>query len=69
MSKRARHHVVLAVTVVLGAALGLLSRIGDWSDVEAYAATAGLIVVIVLVGLPWLEFAPDGAFRRRSSPR
>jgi hypothetical protein len=69
MSKRARHYVVLALTVVLGVALGLLARAGTWSDVEAYAATAGLIVVIGLVGLPWLEFAPDGAFRRRSPSR
>jgi hypothetical protein len=69
MSKRARHYLVLAVTVALSAALGLLSRVGNWSDVEAYVATAGLIVVIGAVGLPWREFAPDGAFRRRSPPR
>jgi hypothetical protein len=69
MSKRARHYLVLAVTVVLSAALGLLARIGEWSDVKTYAATAGLIVVIGLVGLPWREFAPDGAFRRRSPSR
>ena len=69
MSKRARHYVVLAVTVVLAVALGLLARAGGWGDLEAYAATAGLIVVIVLVGLPWLESAPDGAFRRHGPPR
>jgi hypothetical protein len=69
MNKRARHYVILAVTVVLGATVGLLARFGDWSDVEVYAATAGLIVVIGAVGLPWREFAPDGAFRRHAPPR
>jgi len=69
MSKRARNYVVLAVTVVLGAAVGLLARSGDWSDFKTYAATAGLIVVIGAVGLPWLESAPDGAWRRHAPPR
>jgi hypothetical protein len=69
MSKRARNYVVLAVTVVLGAALGLLARTGGWADGETYAATAGLIVVIGAVGLPWLESAPDGVWRRHSPPR
>ena len=33
---------------------------GAWSDPEYYGAFAGLIVAVVIVGLPWLEFAPDG---------
>jgi hypothetical protein len=67
MSKRARHYVVMVATVCL--ALGL-SRLGrEWSDVGFYAAVAGLVVVIGLAGNFWIEFAPDGAFRRQSPSR
>jgi hypothetical protein len=69
MSKRARHYVILALTVLLGVGLGLVARAGGWSDVQHYAAAAGLLAVIVFVGMPWREFAPDGAFRRRSPSR
>ena len=64
---RSRRYVLVAVTVTLGVVLGELG--GAWSDVEFYAASAGLVVAIVVVGLTWLEFAPDGAFRRHSPPR
>jgi hypothetical protein len=60
MSTRARKYVVLVATVLL--ALGLTRFGRDWSDVEFYAAAAGLIVAIVTVGNFWIEFAPDGAF-------
>jgi hypothetical protein len=61
MSNRTRHYVLLAVTVVLGAVYARAA--GDWTDVQFYGGAAGLIALIVLVGLPWTEFAPDGAFR------
>jgi hypothetical protein len=67
MTMRARRYVLLVVTVLLGVALGEVGA--GWSDVEYYAAAAGLLSAIVLVGLPWLEFAPDGAFRRREPSR
>jgi hypothetical protein len=63
MSRKRREYVVLVIALLAGVAYGLLSL--DWSDVAFYGGEAGLIVLIVLAGLPWMEFAPDGAFRRR----
>ena len=63
MRKKTREYVVLMVTVLVASAYALLA--GGWSDVAFYGGGAGLIAVIVLVGLPWMELAPDGAFRRR----
>ena len=63
MTMRARKYVLLAITVVVGVVYGQLA--GHWSDLEYYGGAAGLLVVICLVGLPWMEFASDGAFRRR----
>jgi hypothetical protein len=37
----------------------------DWNDAAYYGGVAGIVVAGVLVGLPWMEFARDGAFRRR----
>ncbi len=63
MELRTRKYVALAVTVLLA---GVYGRIAEgWGDLQYYAGAAGLLVVIVLVALPWMEFAPDGAFRRR----
>ena len=67
MTMRSRRYVLVAVTVTLGVVLGELG--GAWGDVEYYAAFAGLVAAIVVFGLTWLEFAPDGAFRRHSPPR
>ena len=67
MTKRSRRYALIAVTVTLGVVLGELGR--AWSEIAYYAAFAGLVAAIVLIGLPWLEFAPDGAFRRRTTPR
>jgi hypothetical protein len=63
MSRRARHYVVTGATVVLAIVYARLA--GAWSDAEYYGGAAGLIVLVGAFGLPWLEFAPDGAFRRR----
>jgi hypothetical protein len=63
MSKRVRNYVVALVSAVLGFAYGKLSS--DWSGVELFGGLATVVAVIVLVGLPWLEMAPDGAFRRK----
>jgi hypothetical protein len=65
MRKRGRHYVVSAITVLLALALSRIAHATGWSDAELYAAAAALIVVICLVGTSWVEFAPDGAFRRR----
>jgi hypothetical protein len=63
MSMRARKYVVAAVAVLVGAVYGQVA--GDWSRLELYAGQAVLIVLICGIGLPWMEYAPDGAFRRR----
>jgi hypothetical protein len=63
VSKRARFYVVLAVIVPIALAYSRLSS--DWGSVAFFAGLAGLITVIGLVGNSWIEFAPDGAFRRR----
>ena len=63
MSKRARNYVMLVVAVIAGLAYGRISR--DWSPVAFSGGLAGVVVLVGGIGLPWLEFAPDGAFRRR----
>ena len=41
------------------------SRIAhDWTYAGFLAGEAAVIVVIGGIGLPWQEFAPDGAFRQ-----
>jgi hypothetical protein len=63
MRKKTREYVVLVITVLAAVAYSLLA--GEWADAAFYGGGAGLIAVIVLAGLPWIEFAPDGAWRRR----
>ena len=53
----------MAAALLLGGALGVVSR--DWSDVQFLAACASLVAVVVLLGIPWIEFARDGNLRRR----
>jgi hypothetical protein len=65
MIKRRRHRVVTVLTVLLAYALTEVAHAGGWSDAELYGAAAALIVLVGAVGLPWLEYAPDGAFQRR----
>jgi hypothetical protein len=36
----------------------------DWSFGTFYAGLAGVVVLVVGIGLPWIEFAPDGDLRR-----
>jgi uncharacterized membrane protein YagU involved in acid resistance len=62
MKLRTRKYVALAVAVLVAAVYTLL--VDGWSDLQFYSGAAGLLVVILLVALPWMEFAPDGAFRR-----
>ena len=63
MKLRTRKYVSFAVTVLVAAVYSRLAA--GWDDLAYYAGAAGLLVVIGLVALPWMEFAPDGAFRRR----
>jgi hypothetical protein len=30
-----------------------------------YGGAAGVLMVVLVVGLPWLEYAPDGAFHKQ----
>jgi hypothetical protein len=63
MTLRTRKCVVLAITVLVGVVYGQLA--GSWNDTGYYGGAAGLLVLICVIGLPWLELAPDGAWRRR----
>lgn len=65
MSVRARTYVAMAYTIVLAFCYSRLSS--DWSFAGFYAGMAGLITVIGLVALPWIDLAPDGALRRRAT--
>jgi hypothetical protein len=56
---------MLIVALVAGFVYGLISR--DWSGVSLYAGAAGVALLVGGIGLPWQEFAPDGAFRRGPS--
>ena len=60
---KTRKYVMLVIALLAGVAYGRLSL--GWSDLEFYGGGAALIVLICGIGLPWMEFAPDGAFRRR----
>ena len=62
MNKRTRNYVMLVVALVAGLVYGWISR--GWSDVAFSGGLAGVVAVVGAVGLPWMEFAPDGAFRR-----
>jgi hypothetical protein len=62
-TKRARSWVVAAAAVLVGGTFGVFSR--DWSDAQFLAVGAVLIAAVVLLGMPWIEFARDGALRRR----
>ena len=64
MTLRTRKDVLLLVTALIAGVYTSLAR--GWDDLEFYAGGAALIVLIGAVGLSWLEFAPDGAFRRHA---
>jgi hypothetical protein len=63
MSLRTRKYVLTAILVLISAVYGHFA--GGWNDLRYYGGAAALLVLTLSVGLPWLEFAPDGAFRRR----
>lgn len=63
MSKKAREYVMLLIAALAGGVYGWLSL--GWSDLAFYGGGAAVIVLLCGIGLPWMEFAPDGAFRRR----
>jgi protein-S-isoprenylcysteine O-methyltransferase Ste14 len=67
MSVRTRKYVALVVVVLLAVALTRVSDAAGWSKGETYAVGAGMLVVFLLVALPWIDMAPDGALRRRTS--
>lgn len=62
MTVRTRKYVVLLVGVLVIAVYAQFA--GGWSDLEYYGGAAVLMIVVGLVGLPWMEYAPDGAFRK-----
>jgi hypothetical protein len=50
------------VAALAGLVYARISR--DWSFGTFYAGFAGVVAVVVLVGLVWTELAPDGDLRR-----
>jgi heme/copper-type cytochrome/quinol oxidase subunit 3 len=66
VSMRTREYVLLASTVLVGIVHGRLSR--EWTDAPFYGGMAGILAALAFVGMPWVEFARDGAFRRRPQP-
>ena len=67
MTKRSRRYVMLAVAATSALAYTRLAR--EWSEFAFYAGGAGVIALLVIAGNLWLEFAPDGSFRRRRGDR
>lgn len=63
MKLRTRKYVGLVVTALVAAIYSRLA--GGWGDLAFDAGAAGVLVVIGLVALPWMEFAPDGVFGRK----
>jgi hypothetical protein len=63
MKKRTRFYVLLLVGAALGSVYGKISD--GWNFVEFYAGLASIVTLAGLIGLTWIEFAPDGAFRRK----
>jgi hypothetical protein len=64
MTLRRRKYVALAITVLIAVVYGQVA--GGWSDLAYYGGAAVLLVIICGVALPWMELAPDGAWRRRA---
>ena len=62
MKQRTREYVLLAITVVVGVIFGRLSL--EWSLLELYGGMAAILLVMICVGMPWVELAPDGGWRR-----
>ena len=62
MTQRTRKYVWMVVAAVAGLVYARISR--DWSFGAFYAGFAGVVVLVVGVGLPWIELAPDGDLRR-----
>jgi hypothetical protein len=55
---------MLVVAAIAGFVYSRISR--DWSFATFLAGEAAVVVVIGCLGLPWMEFAPDGAFRKQA---
>ena len=58
-----RYHLWMVVAAVAGLVYARISR--DWSFGDFYAGFAGVVALIVVVGILWVEFASDGDLRRR----
>jgi hypothetical protein len=67
VSVRTRKYVALAVDVLLAVAVTQVGDAGGWTTAETYAVAGGVLVAFLLVALPWIDMAPDGALRRRTS--
>jgi hypothetical protein len=66
MTVRTRKYVAMAIVALLAVALTRVADAAGWSKGETYVAAAGMLVVFLLVALPWIDMARDGALRRRT---
>ena len=55
--------MLLATALPVGAIYGRLSL--EWTLLEFYGGMTGILLAFAVVGMPWVESAPDGALRRR----
>jgi hypothetical protein len=65
VSVRTRKYVALAVNVLLAVAVTQVGGAAGWTTAQTYAVAGGVLVAFLLVALPWIDLAPDGALRRR----
>jgi hypothetical protein len=66
VSVRTRKYVALLINLLIAAAVTQVADAAGWSTAETYAVAAGVLAVVCLVALPWIDMAPDGALRRRT---
>jgi hypothetical protein len=63
VTERTRKYVWMVVAAIAGLVYSRISR--DWSFGTFYAGFAGVVALVVVIGLFWIESAPDGDLRRR----
>jgi hypothetical protein len=63
MNRRTRWYLVLALGVLATFVYSRFTR--EWSDAAYYGGAAGVMLLVGAVGFPWMELAPDGAWRQR----
>jgi F0F1-type ATP synthase assembly protein I len=63
VKKRTREYVLLVIVVLVAMPYGWLTR--EWGVLAVLGGMAPILAVVAALGMPWVESAPDGAWRRR----